>query len=130
MSEVPSAEWLVAMQTKINRLRQEREAACGAWGGCPLPAGHNRGRADIPENHEGPAVSASEKIMSLMRGPDAGNSRYYSMREAIAEHRAEVLREAAAIARSFPDPLPFVPGFIGTDIADALEREAQAKPHG
>lgn len=24
---------------------------CGAWGGCPLPAGHNVGQADIPENH-------------------------------------------------------------------------------
>ena len=26
---------------------------CGAWGGCPLSVGHNRGRADIPENHHG-----------------------------------------------------------------------------
>lgn len=24
---------------------------CGAWGGCPLPHGHNTGRADIPSNH-------------------------------------------------------------------------------
>jgi hypothetical protein len=24
---------------------------CGAWG-CALPAGHNKGRADIPENHQ------------------------------------------------------------------------------
>lgn len=24
---------------------------CGAWGGCTLPAGHNQGKADIPENH-------------------------------------------------------------------------------
>lgn len=35
---------------------RDREAGavtdrCGAWGGCPLPAGHNRGRVDIPENH-------------------------------------------------------------------------------
>lgn len=30
---------------------------CGAWGGCPLPRGHNRGQADIPENHRAaPAV--------------------------------------------------------------------------
>ena len=25
---------------------------CGAWGGCPLPVGHNMGAADIPENHQ------------------------------------------------------------------------------
>jgi hypothetical protein len=24
---------------------------CGAWGGCTQPVGHNRGSADIPENH-------------------------------------------------------------------------------
>ena len=24
---------------------------CGAWGGCILSKGHNRGRVDIPENH-------------------------------------------------------------------------------
>lgn len=28
---------------------------CGAWGGCPLPAGHNLGRVDLPENHQAPA---------------------------------------------------------------------------
>lgn len=27
---------------------------CGAWGGCPLPKGHNMGRLDIPENHAAP----------------------------------------------------------------------------
>lgn len=29
---------------------------CGAWGGCPLPAGHNMGRADVPENHARPVT--------------------------------------------------------------------------
>lgn len=28
-----------------------RKERCGAWGGCPLPAGHNMGQADIPANH-------------------------------------------------------------------------------
>lgn len=32
---------------------QHPEGTCGAWGGCPLPRGHNVGRADIPENHHG-----------------------------------------------------------------------------
>jgi len=27
---------------------------CGRFGGCVLPAGHNRGMADIPENHRRP----------------------------------------------------------------------------
>ena len=27
---------------------------CGAWGGCPLPKGHNLGYLDIPENHAPP----------------------------------------------------------------------------
>ena len=27
------------------------QQTCGAWGGCPLPTGHNMGQADIPENH-------------------------------------------------------------------------------
>lgn len=25
--------------------------ACGAWGGCTLPKGHNVGKVDIPSNH-------------------------------------------------------------------------------
>jgi len=29
------------------------DAMCGAWGGCVLPKGHNMGRVDVPENHEG-----------------------------------------------------------------------------
>jgi hypothetical protein len=28
---------------------------CGAWGCCPLPKGHNMGKADVPENHAKPA---------------------------------------------------------------------------
>jgi hypothetical protein len=32
----------------------EAEAeACGLWGGCTLPRGHNMGKADVPTNHEG-----------------------------------------------------------------------------
>lgn len=27
---------------------------CGAWGGCPMPLGHNRGHSDVPENHQSP----------------------------------------------------------------------------
>jgi hypothetical protein len=37
---------------------------CNAWGGCPLPAGHNMGRADIPENHAAP-VGTVEAILDL-----------------------------------------------------------------
>lgn len=33
---------------------QPEEPPCGGWGGCTLPRGHNRGQADIPENHEPP----------------------------------------------------------------------------
>jgi hypothetical protein len=36
---------------------------CGAWGGCVLPAGHNMGRVDIPENHEVPVDSPREKAI-------------------------------------------------------------------
>jgi hypothetical protein len=31
------------------------EGMCGAWperGGCVLPRGHNRGQADVPDNHQ------------------------------------------------------------------------------
>lgn len=39
---------------KMAASMQARTAeACGAWGGCPLPQGHNMGRADIPANHFG-----------------------------------------------------------------------------
>lgn len=31
---------------------------CGAWGGCPMPLGHNRGHSDIPENHEIPRLDS------------------------------------------------------------------------
>jgi hypothetical protein len=34
-------------------VQQPETQTCGAWGGCPLPRGHNMGRADIPENHHG-----------------------------------------------------------------------------
>jgi hypothetical protein len=30
------------------------EEICGAWGGCPLPRGHNLGQADVPSNHQPP----------------------------------------------------------------------------
>ena len=31
----------------------EEPELCGSWGGCDLPKGHNRGRADVPANHNG-----------------------------------------------------------------------------
>lgn len=38
-------------------------ARCGAWGGCILPPGHNRGRADLPENHHyGRALPKAPKV--------------------------------------------------------------------
>jgi hypothetical protein len=41
------------LQRWIAQLRGEVSEAqtCDAWDGCPQPAGHNRGRADIPANH-------------------------------------------------------------------------------
>ena len=32
------------------------DETCGAWGGCPLPKGHNMGNADVPSNHQAPVV--------------------------------------------------------------------------
>src|SRR5690606_4785991 len=44
-----------------NKYRPTRHyPRCGAWGGCPLPMGHNKGRADIPENHRTPKVELTE----------------------------------------------------------------------
>lgn len=49
---------------------------CGAWGGCPLPKGHNMGRPDIPENHAAPPapdpkwVEALEKAMDSSLSPE------------------------------------------------------------
>lgn len=34
--------------------RYEPKRKCAAWGGCTLPAGHNMGQADVPENHQAP----------------------------------------------------------------------------
>jgi hypothetical protein len=33
---------------------------CGAWGGCPMPLGHNKGHLDLPENHRAPEVDLTE----------------------------------------------------------------------
>ncbi len=33
-------------------------------GGCPLPKGHNMGKADIPENHQRPAPVPSDEEIS------------------------------------------------------------------
>ncbi len=38
----------------LTRAGQRGFVACGAWGGCVLPKGHNMGRADVPENHQVP----------------------------------------------------------------------------
>jgi hypothetical protein len=54
----------------------DREARCGAWGGCPLPRGHNRGRVDIPENHlpvpPAPAVPVTAPDETLRREGEDG----------------------------------------------------------
>lgn len=41
--------------------KDEPTERCGAWGGCPLPAGHNMGNADIPENHQRPEPLPSDE---------------------------------------------------------------------
>lgn len=33
---------------------------CGAWGGCPMPLGHNKGHSDLPGRHCAPKVEPSE----------------------------------------------------------------------
>ncbi|MFE0472492.1 hypothetical protein ACFW2V_12850 [Streptomyces sp. NPDC058947] len=33
---------------------------CGAWGGCPMPLGHNRGHSDQPERHRAPSAVLSK----------------------------------------------------------------------
>jgi hypothetical protein len=39
----------------IDASREEKDTRyCGAWGGCDLPPGHNKGQADIPEHHHVP----------------------------------------------------------------------------
>lgn len=43
-------------------IRAERTKVCGSFG-CVLPAGHNRGRADIPENHQPPENNARERAI-------------------------------------------------------------------
>lgn len=58
------------------------QEACGAWGGCPLPSGHNVGRADIPENHHG----LSE---DLFTGPQ-----WETHDPEAEEHEREIQREA------------------------------------
>lgn len=36
------------------------DKACGEWGGCPLPKGHNLGHIDTPSNHDIPHEVALE----------------------------------------------------------------------
>jgi hypothetical protein len=52
---------LRCLNCDCNKYRPTRHyPRCGAWGGCPLPMGHNKGRADIPENHRTPKVELTE----------------------------------------------------------------------
>lgn len=40
---------------------------CGAWGGCTLPRGHNRGRADVPSNHSVPDSTDVREALDNLR---------------------------------------------------------------
>jgi hypothetical protein len=57
---------------------------CGAWGGCPMPLGHNKGHADLPERHRAPDVEMSE--------PD--NPAAHALAEYIASHPASTVMAA------------------------------------
>lgn len=49
---------------------------CGAWGGCPLPMGHNKGHSDLPHRHRSPEVK-------LGAGDDPAS---YALAQYIAGH--------------------------------------------
>lgn len=57
---------------------------CGAWGGCPMPLGHNKGHLDVPSRHKAPAVDLSE--------PD--DPAAHALAEYIASHPASTVMAA------------------------------------
>jgi hypothetical protein len=63
------------LRRKADEVQQPEAEPCGAWGGCPLPRGHNMGQADIPENHRPPArcrgaaVEGGTAVTDVNSGP-------------------------------------------------------------
>lgn len=47
---VPELAKLLLIERAVSRAATEPPKECGSFG-CTLPKGHNRGRADVPENH-------------------------------------------------------------------------------
>ncbi|GEL48568.1 hypothetical protein CHO01_36840 [Cellulomonas hominis] len=74
---------------------------CGAWGGCPLPPGHNRGRADIPSAHAAPLGAeqvAAVAVAHHLRGGGAGYPRVPTADDVdLAEHVVAALRRAGLL---------------------------------
>jgi hypothetical protein len=68
-----------------------QHTTCGAWGGCTLPPGHNRGQADIPENHRltgmTDMLTEAERAM-LIYALDQAQERIWSDGGVTADDRA------------------------------------------
>ena len=56
-------------------IRAERTKICGSFG-CILPAGHNRGRADIPENHQPPEPNMRNRAIEAGAQALPGGTNY------------------------------------------------------
>lgn len=50
---------------------------CGAWGGCTLPAGHNQGKADIPENHRPVTENDVRALIEQVQENGCNHPTYY-----------------------------------------------------
>lgn len=105
---------------------------CGAWGGCTLPAGHNQGRADIPESHQPPDTRARaiEALRIALREdftlPYAVRSSDYADMQAV--HEAEEganRRNEEAIGRLLDAVAPIIRADERRIAVDALCDQAQ-----
>jgi hypothetical protein len=73
------------LNCKCNDYREALDyPRCGAWGGCPMPLGHNKGHSDLPERHRAPAVD--------LREPD--HPAAHALAQYIASHSASTVMAA------------------------------------
>lgn len=85
----------------------ENDARCGSFG-CTLPAGHNMGRADVPENH---------LVDQWVDGWDVRPLIEARIRRA----QADALREAAAATLSMTYPASADPDVWGAWLLERAE---------
>jgi len=93
---------------------------CGAWGGCQLPAGHNRGKVDIPENHARPAAEPTVETWA-----DEWDVRPL-IEARLRRAAADALRDAATATLSMTYPTSADPDVWGAwllERAEAIEAE-------